>query len=72
MKAMLTSPEERAKRYNEEGLAFRLFDIVEDNIRTFRDKNNKKDCLEKAGIEGDTTEFTSLMHEEIKRIIIIG
>jgi flagellar hook-associated protein 2 len=59
--------EERAKRYKEEGLAYRLFDIVEDNIRTFRDKNNKKGLLlEKAGIEGDTTEFTNLIYKEIE------
>ncbi|HHW32023.1 MAG TPA: flagellar filament capping protein FliD [Clostridiaceae bacterium] len=59
--------EERAIRYKEEGLAYRLFDIIEDNIRTFRDKNNKKGLLlEKAGIEGDTTEFTSLLYKEIR------
>lgn len=59
--------EEKNKRYNEEGVAYRLFDIIEDNIRTFRDKNDKKGVLlEKAGIQGDTTEFKSLMYDEIK------
>lgn len=57
----LTS-EQRTQRYNEEGLAYRLSDILEDNIRT---SGGKGKLLEKAGIQGDMTEFTSLMYKEI-------
>lgn len=58
--------EQKTQRYNEEGLAYRLSDIINDNIRTIRDSNGKKGTLlEKAGIEGDITEFTSLMYTEI-------
>ena len=43
------------------------FDIIEDNITTIRDLNGKKGILlEKAGIEGDTSEFTNLIFNEIK------
>ncbi len=59
--------EERSVRYNESGLAYRLFDIIEDNISTFRNSNGQKGILlEKAGIEGDTTEYTNLIQNEIR------
>ena len=54
--------DQRAQRYNEEGLANRLSDILNDNIRTVGGKGR---LLEKAGIEGDMTEFTSLIYKEI-------
>ncbi|MBS3951276.1 MAG: flagellar filament capping protein FliD, partial [Peptococcaceae bacterium] len=50
-------------------LAVRLADIVEDNIRTTRDKNdNKGFLLQRAGITGDTTESQNFMDDQIKRI----
>ncbi|MDK2800266.1 MAG: flagellar hook-associated protein 2 [Clostridiales bacterium] len=56
----------RAARYNEEGLAQRLYDIIQDNIRFTRDANGKKGILlEKAGIEGDLTEFQNIMNTQI-------
>lgn len=56
----------RTNRYNEEGLAQRLYDIIQDNIRFTRDANGKKGILlEKAGIEGDLTEFQNTMNKEI-------
>lgn len=59
--------EERSVRYNESGLAHRLFDIIEDNISTLRNSNgNKGILLEKAGIEGDASEFSNLIYNEIK------
>lgn len=57
----LTS-EQRAKRYSEEGLANRLSDIFNDNIRT---TDGKGSLLEKAGIQGDRTEFDSIIYDEI-------
>jgi flagellar hook-associated protein 2 len=57
----------RSVRYAEEGLAQRLYDIIQDNIRTTRDKNGKKGILlEKAGITGDVTEFNNSLSDEIK------
>lgn len=56
----------RTDRYKENGIAYRLFDILQDNIRTIRDKGGKKGMLlEKAGIAGDITEFKNLLSEEI-------
>jgi flagellar hook-associated protein 2 len=57
---------ERAARYSESGLAQRLFDIIEDNISTIRDSRGKKGALlEKAGIEGDASEFSNIIFNEI-------
>jgi len=58
--------DQRSTRYKEEGLAFRLFDVVEDNIRTFRDSNGHKGTLlEKAGMTGDASEFDNAMYDQI-------
>lgn len=57
----LTS-EQRSQRYKEEGLANRLSDILEDNIRTIGGKGK---LLQKAGITGDRTEFDNLLYDEI-------
>jgi flagellar hook-associated protein 2 len=58
--------QQRAQRYSEEGLAYRLYDIIEDNIRTIRDANGKKGLLlEKAGMQGDASEFKNLIYDEI-------
>ena len=57
---------ERSTRYKEQGLFYRLSDIIENNISTFRDKNDKKGILlEKAGIEGDLSEFRSSLSKDI-------
>lgn len=54
----LADSTQRTKRYNESGIAQRLYDILQDNIRTTRDtKGQKGVLLEKAGITGDISEF---------------
>ncbi len=59
---------ERKQRYAESGVVDRIFDILQDNIRTTRNKNGKKGVLlEKAGIVGDLTEFQSTLVEEINK-----
>lgn len=56
----------RNTRYSEEGIAYRMSDIIDDNIRTSRDVNNLKGTLlEKAGMVGDGSEFTSILYKEI-------
>lgn len=52
----------RSQRYTNQGLASRISDILDDNIRT---TGGKGKLLEKAGIKGDTTEFTSLIYKQI-------
>lgn len=62
------SIDDRKQRYDESGVVERLFDILQDNIRTTRDKYGKKGILlEKAGIVGDITEFKSTLIEEINK-----
>lgn len=57
----------RTKRYNESGIIHRLYDILQDNIRTTRDNNGKKGLLiEKAGILGDASELSNIIYEEIE------
>ena len=59
--------DQRAQRYQESGLIHRLSDILQDNIRTRRDKDGRKGVLlEKAGIVGDASEFSNLMDEKLK------
>ena len=58
------TPELREKRNKEEGFANRLADIIEDNIRTIGGKGK---LLEKAGIQGDSTEYTNTIYKEIDR-----
>jgi len=56
----------RDQRYKESGVIERLFDVLQDNIRTSRDKDGKKGfLLEKAGIVGDITEFKNTLVEQI-------
>jgi flagellar hook-associated protein 2 len=51
----LTSAQ-RAVRYSEEGIAYRLYDILQDNIGTVRDSSGCKGfLLEKAGMENDAS-----------------
>lgn len=57
----------RTTRYQESGLAQRLYDVIQDNIRVTRDsKGNKGKLLEKAGITGDVTEFNNIMNKSIQ------
>jgi flagellar hook-associated protein 2 len=66
--ATLTA-EERTQRYAQSGLAARLSDILNDNIRTTRDENGKKGILlEKAGIKGDITEFQNFYDNRINEL----
>ena len=46
----------KAKRYNQNGITNRIYDILNDNIRVFRDSNGYKGSLiELAGIENDAS-----------------
>lgn len=61
----LTSTE-RATRNKEQGLLYRISDIIEDQISILRDKNDRKGILlEKAGMEGDSSDFNSSLARDI-------
>lgn len=61
--------EQRQQRYSESGLAHRISDILNDNIRTIRDNNGRKGVLlERAGLEGDSTQFSNFYDNHINNI----
>lgn len=61
--------EQRKERTAGSGLAHRLSDILNDYIRTTRDKDGRKGILlERAGIEGDVSEFRNYFNREIDEI----
>ncbi len=60
---------DRAQRYKEAGLAHRLSDILNDNIRTTRDNSGRKGILlERAGIEGDLSEINNFYDRKILEV----
>jgi flagellar hook-associated protein 2 len=53
-------------RFKENGIINRLYDILQGNIRTLRDRNGSKgSLLEKAGFIGDASEFDNVFYDEI-------
>jgi flagellar hook-associated protein 2 len=61
-----TSYTSRSARYNENGIASRIHDILQDNIRLTRDNNgNKGYLIDKAGLETGT-DTTSDMYNKIR------
>jgi flagellar hook-associated protein 2 len=60
---------QRRERFKDAGLGHRLSDILNDNIRTTRDNNGYKGILlERAGIEGDISEFRNYFDRQIGEI----
>ncbi len=61
--------EQRTQRYNESGIAHRLSDILNDNIRITRNSNGQKGILlERAGMEGDITEFNNYYDRQVNDV----
>ncbi|ERP31855.1 flagellar filament capping protein FliD [Chitinivibrio alkaliphilus] len=59
--------EDRATRRNEQGIAERLNDIMQDYTRTTRDNNGQKGILvERAGVEGDTSFSNNTLSKQLK------
>lgn len=57
----------RAERYTESGLAQRLYDIIQDNVRITRSSDGKKGTLlEKAGYANDSTDYNNLLFQQIR------
>ena len=62
------SEADRSTRYRESGIIQRMFDVLQDNIRTVRSKKGEKGILlEKAGIIGDITEFSNAISKDISK-----
>jgi len=56
----------RSERWAESGLAHRLGDILNDNIRITRDGSGQRGILlERAGMEGDATQFNNQLSRQI-------
>lgn len=54
------------ERYRENGLGNRLYDIIQDAVRTTRDDNGRKGTLvETAGIPNDISNYTSTLSKKI-------
>lgn len=57
---------DRSTRTNQEGIFQRINDILQDNVRTLRDDSGKKGLLlEKAGVQGDYTEYNNLLTNQM-------
>ena len=57
---------DRTTRKSQEGIFQRINDIFQDNIRTTRNDNGKKGTLlEKAGVQGDYTEYNNLLSNQL-------
>ncbi|NLO40850.1 MAG: flagellar filament capping protein FliD, partial [Ruminiclostridium sp.] len=58
--------QERSTRSKQQGLLNRISDILEDNISIYRNKYGRKGILlEKAGMEGDASEYNSSIAKDI-------
>ncbi|MDM8534040.1 flagellar filament capping protein FliD [Clostridiaceae bacterium HSG29] len=56
----------RSTRKAEEGIANRLYDVLQDNIRNTRDEGGNKGILiEKAGYEGEVSDFDNIIQDVI-------
>ncbi|QDR79750.1 flagellar filament capping protein FliD [Sporomusa termitida] len=59
----------RAVRASEEGIAYRIYDILQDNISTISDRNgNKGLLLVKAGTENDTSASDNMLTEQLEAL----
>ena len=63
------SSSERNVRTSEEGIAYKLYDILQDYIGTVRDSSgNKGILLEKAGMENDTTDTDNVLTTQLESL----
>lgn len=60
------SSSERSVRTSEEGIAYRIYDVLQDYVGTIRDSGgNKGILLEKAGMENDTTDTDNSISDQL-------
>ena len=63
----VNNPEYRSERYNESGLINRLYDVIQDNIRTTTIAGHRGALLEKAGIAGDRSHYNNSLYSQISK-----
>ncbi|HWP98196.1 MAG TPA: flagellar filament capping protein FliD [Syntrophomonadaceae bacterium] len=56
---------QRATRTNEEGIAYKLYDILQDNISTIKDKSGSRGCLIEAAGTKDGSDSTNALSKEL-------
>lgn len=62
------SSDQRETRTREEGLAYKLYDILQDSISTYTGRDGRKgNLLEKAGQVGDGTEYDNILSKNIEK-----
>jgi flagellar hook-associated protein 2 len=63
------SGSQRTVRTKEEGLAYKLYDIIQDNIGTIRDMNgNKGVLLQRAGMSGDASDTANMLTKDMETL----
>ncbi len=60
-----TDPTAKSERYGENGLMYRLNDIIQDNIRTNTMNGHRGALLEKAGAIGDRSQYSNTLYNQI-------
>lgn len=61
-----TDPDARKERRAENGIIYRLYDVLQDNIRTSTINNRKGALLERAGITGDRSAYNNTLTNQIR------
>jgi len=61
----VTDASARKERYNENGIIYRIYDIIQDNIRTTTIGGRRGTLLEKAGMNGDRSQYTNTLYYQI-------
>ncbi len=61
----VTSGAAKNERFRESGLVYRLYDVIQDNIRTITIGGKRGALLEKAGMTGDRSVFNNMLYSQI-------
>lgn len=55
----------RQQRFNESGIIYRIYDVIQDNIRTTTINGHRGALLEKAGMIGDRSLYSNTLYQQI-------
>jgi flagellar hook-associated protein 2 len=55
----------RTQRFKESGLIYRIYDVIQDNIRTITIGGHRGALLERAGMSGDRSFFNNTLYNQI-------
>ncbi|MGI6668015.1 MAG: flagellar filament capping protein FliD [Acetivibrionales bacterium] len=62
-----SDPSYRKERYRESGLIYRIYDVIQDNIRTTTINDRRGALLEKAGMAGDRSYYNNVLYSQISK-----